>query len=131
MAGKTDEIVSLDEMCENSNNCNPTRCLRCNHADMLHVERGGCYVRCGCKTGKHLETWSIGYPFVLSPEECADFSEVTDERRKLMVNYAWVISCERKMEHFRRPGTKPVCIGALPSHYNSRIPFPEIETKIG
>ena len=59
----------------------------------------------------------------MTPEECPDFSEITDENRKRMVNIAWVISYERKMQFFRRPATRPVPIGASLSRYH--IPFPE------
>ena len=118
-----DEVITLDERLKNKNKCNPVKCLECNHADMLHVERSSSHVRCGCKAGKHAGTWSIGYPFVMTPEECPDFSEITDENRKQMVNIAWVISYERKMQFFRRPATRPVPIGASLSRYH--IPFPE------
>ena len=121
----SDEVIPFEEMHKNRNNCSPAKCLRCNHADMLHVERSSSQVRCGCKAGKRAGTWNIGYPFVNSPEECPDFSEVTDENRKQMVNIAWVISCERKMQFFRRPATRPVPIGDSLESY--RIPFPKDE----
>ena len=59
----------------------------------------------------------------ITPEECPDLSEVTDENRKQMVNIAWVISSERKMQSFRRPATRPVQIGDSLESY--RIPFPQ------
>jgi len=121
----SDEIITLKEMHNNSNKCNPVKCLQCNHADMVHVERSSSHVRCGCNAGKHAGTWSIGYPFVTTPEECPDFSEVTDENRKQQVNFAWVISCERKMQLFREPGARPVRIGDTFSHY--RLPFKKDE----
>ena len=116
-----DQVITFEEMHKNRNNCNPVKCLRCNHADMLHVERSSSHVRCGCKGGKHAGTWSIGYPFVTTPEECPDFSEVTDENRKQMVNFAWAISCERKMQYFRRAAPRPVPIGDTFS--GCRLPF--------
>ena len=34
-----DQVITFEEMHKNRNNCSPVKCLRCNHADMLHVER--------------------------------------------------------------------------------------------
>ena len=97
----SDSIITIDEMRQNRNKCFYGRCLECKNADMLHVERSNCYIRCGCKTGKHFGTWSTGYPFVTQTEACPDFSKIVDEKHKRMVNLAWIISCERKMMCFR------------------------------
>ena len=125
MRGNSDGIVTLDEMEENGNDCNPAWCLRCDHAEMLHVMRSDCYVRCGCKTCKHFGTWSSGgYPHDASGTDCPDFSEIRDELRKRQVNLAWIVSCTRLVEHFRPPAPRPVCIGDPFLRYH--IPFPEL-----
>ena len=114
--------VTFDEIKASRNKCNSVKCVRCNHADMLLVERSYSCVRCGCESGKNCGTWAMGYPFAETPpEECPDFSEVVDEKRKRIVNMAWLISCDRKLAAFRSPGNHPVHI-AYPQW---RIPFPE------
>lgn len=129
---RTYQNIDFDEMQKYGNNCSSVKCVRCIHADMLQAERSSCYVRCGCQIGKNKGTWSLWhYGSPGQPNECPDFYEVTDERRKRQVNIAWLISCDRKMEWLGArtfgnppPNSRPVLIGD--DCFASRRPFPEV-----
>lgn len=114
---------------EHRNMCWTEWCLKCNHAEMLQVERSNSHVRCGCKASKNYGTWSYWCIYSSErPEECPDFSEITDESRMRMMNLAWELSCDRKGEWLhccgRRANSRPVRIeGCLP-HFG--VPFPQI-----
>ena len=123
-----------DEIYTHVNNCSPVKCLRCIHADMLQVERSYSCVRCGCPDGKNRGTWAHHYMSHNPPEECVEFCEVTDERRKRMMNLAWELSCDRKKQWLRAcdesgfpENSRPVCIAECTPHFG--IPFPELERK--
>ena len=124
-----DDNITFDDMQANRNNCNPVKCLRCVHADMLQVERSYSCVRCGCEKGRRLGTWAMGYPFAKLPfDACPDLAEVTDEGRKRMVNLAWEISCDRKRACSRPQGNHPVRIEDC--RPQGRMPFPEVAASV-
>lgn len=119
---------------EHRNMCWTGRCLKCNHAEMLQVERSSSHVRCGCKTSKNFGTWSCWSVYLQRPpEECPDFSEVTDGSRKRMVNLAWELSCDRKGEWLHGGGrcanSRPVRIEECRPHFN--VPFPDVGSADG
>lgn len=118
------------EIMGHQNKCSSLQCIRCNNADMLQVERSSNYVRCGCADSKNYGTWSFGGVY-MPAEECQNFSEVVDNQRKRMVNLAWELSCDRKLEWLDTyplakppPNSRPVIIERCLPH-NS--PFPEVE----